>query len=117
MNAMRWLESRICHGKVIIHPAEPGVLCLIRQVEMISSRSALSDLGLIADLFEKMLLNWYSFCLKSPPYGPKCPKNMIFNVLAFHKSQKKYLEISLNVEYFQIKVDLPHVGIRFWEQD
>ena len=36
MNTMCLLESRICHGKVIIHTAEPGVLCLIRQVEMIS---------------------------------------------------------------------------------
>ena len=38
MNAMCWLESRICHGKVTIHPAEPGVFFfyLIRQVERIS---------------------------------------------------------------------------------
>ena len=28
MNAMCWLESTISHGKVIIHPAEPGVLVL-----------------------------------------------------------------------------------------
>ena len=33
MNAMCWLESRTFHGNVIIHPAEPGVLCLLRQVE------------------------------------------------------------------------------------
>ena len=36
INAMCWLESRIAHANVIIHPAEPGVLCLLRQVEMIS---------------------------------------------------------------------------------
>ena len=36
MDAMYWLESRISHGKVIIHPAEPGVLCPLRQAERIS---------------------------------------------------------------------------------
>ena len=32
MNAMCWLECRIYHDKVIIHPADPGVYCLVRQV-------------------------------------------------------------------------------------
>jgi hypothetical protein len=41
---------------------------------VLPSRSALSDLGLIADLFEKMPLNWSSFCLKSPLFGQKIPK-------------------------------------------
>ena len=36
MNAMCWLESTISHGTVIIHPAKPGVPCILRQVERIS---------------------------------------------------------------------------------
>ena len=36
MKAMFWPESRISHGKVIIHPAQTGVLCLQRQVGRIS---------------------------------------------------------------------------------
>ena len=45
---------------------------------MLPSRSALSDLGLIAYLFEKILLNWSSFWLKSPHFGLKIPKSLIF---------------------------------------
>jgi hypothetical protein len=52
---------------------------------VLPSRSALSDLGLIADLFEKFLLNWSSFCLKSPLFGPK---SLIFTLSAFHIKQK-----------------------------
>ena len=33
MNAMCWPGSKIFHGKVFFHPAETGVLCLLRQVE------------------------------------------------------------------------------------
>jgi hypothetical protein len=55
---------------------------------VLPSRSALSDLGLIADLFEKMPRNWSSFCLKSPLLAQKIQKSLIFNVLAFHKNQK-----------------------------
>ena len=55
---------------------------------VLPSRSALSDLGLIADLFEKMLVNWSSFCRKSPLFGPKSPKSQISNVLAFRKNRK-----------------------------
>ena len=55
---------------------------------MLPSRSASSDLGLIVDLFEKMLLNWSSFCLKSPLFGPKSPTSLIFNGSAFHIKQK-----------------------------
>ena len=79
------------------------------------SRSALSDLGLIADLFEKMPLNWSSFCVKSPLFGQKSQKSDFQCFSLPHKS-KNYLEISLIMEYFQIKVDKPNVGIRFLEQ-
>ena len=36
INAMCWLETRVSHGNVFIHPDEPGVLCLLRQVEIVS---------------------------------------------------------------------------------
>ena len=49
------------------------------------SRSALSDLSLIADLLEKMLLNWSNFCLKSLLFGIK---SLIFTFLAFLTKQK-----------------------------
>jgi len=58
---------------------------------VLPSRSALSDLGLIADLFEKMLQNWSSFCLKSPLFGQKGPKSLIFHLSAF-KTMQKLLE-------------------------
>ena len=80
------------------------------------SRSALSDLGLIADLFEKILLNWSSFCLKSPLFGLKSPKSQIFYFSSFHVKQNNYLKFSLTMEYFQKKVILPNAGIRFWEK-
>ena len=83
------------------------------EVAVLPSRSALSDLGLISDLFQKMLLNWSSFCLKSQLFGQKGPKSLIFTVSAFHITQKNYLKISLSKEYFQIKVDLFNVGIMF----
>ena len=50
----------------------------VRNYAVPPSRSALSDLGLIGDLFEKMLLNWSSFCLKSPLFGPKSSKSLDF---------------------------------------
>ena len=61
---------------------------------VLPSRSALSDLGLIADLFQKMLPNWSSFCLKSPFFGQKSPKSLIFTLSAFHIPQKNYLKNS-----------------------
>ena len=70
---------------------------------VLPSRSALSDLGLIADLFEKMPLNWSSFCVKSPLFGQKSPKSLIFNVSAFHINQKKLLKNFLNYEIFSNK--------------
>ena len=36
MNSMNWPGSRVSGGKVIIHPADPRVLCLMRRVERIS---------------------------------------------------------------------------------
>ena len=68
---------------------------------VLPSRSALSDLGLIADLLTKMLLNWSSFCLKSLIFGQKSPNSLIFSFSAFHITQKKYLNIFLNMEYFK----------------
>ena len=56
--------------------------------QLLPSRSALSDLGLIADLFEKMLLNWSSFCLKSLLFWPKKSDFQFFSLI--HKA-KKYL--------------------------
>ena len=83
---------------------------------VLPSRSALSDLGLIADLFEKMLQNWSSFCLKSPLFGLKSPKSLIFTFFSLPHIAENYLKISLNMEYFQIKVDLPNVAIKFLKQ-
>ena len=57
--------------------AEADVLEAVAGAVLIS-RSALSDPGLIADLFKKMLLNWSSFCLKSPLFGLNSPKSLIF---------------------------------------
>ena len=73
----------------------------------------ISDLGLIADLFEKRPLDWSSFCLKSPLFGLK---SQIFNFSSFHVKQNNCLKFSLTMEYFQIKVNLPNAGIRFWEK-
>ena len=69
---------------------------------VLPSRSALSDLGLIADLFEKMLLNWSSFCLKSLLFGFKSPKSLIFTFLAFLTKQQITCKISLNIEYVEL---------------
>ena len=55
---------------------------------MLPSRSALSDLGLIGDLLEKMLLNWSSFCLQSPLLGPASPKSLTCNFSALHITKK-----------------------------
>ena len=79
---------------------------------VLPSSSALSDLGLMGTLFEKMLLNWSSFCLKSLLFGQK----VIFSLFSVSHKAKNNLQISLNMEYFQIKVDLPNVRIRFLEE-
>ena len=52
MNAMCWLESSISRGKVIIHPAEPGVLCLlsspVRAAAIVALATAIvADIGLL----------------------------------------------------------------------
>ena len=67
------------------------IKCYERYMEkaVVPSRSALSDLGLIADLFENMLLNWSSFGLKSPFFGTDSPKSLIFTFSAFNMKQKK----------------------------
>ena len=83
---------------------------------MLPSRSALSDLGLIADLFDKMLLNGSSFCLKSPLFGQKKSKKSDFHFFSLPHKAKKYLKFSLNMEYFYTKVDLINVGIKFLEE-
>ena len=81
-----------CFFQISIPSLPPAVL---------PSRSALSDLGLIADLFEKMFLNWSSFCLQSPLFGHKSRKSLIFPVLASHKNKKKNLENFLKYGIFQ----------------
>ena len=55
-------------------------------IAVLPSRSAVSDLGLISDLFEKMLVNWSSFCLKSLLFGLKRPRSVIFTLSAFHNN-------------------------------
>ena len=57
------------HVSLALHccPGREGQVAL----RTLPSRSALSDLGLIADFFEKNLLNWSSFCLKSLFFWPK----------------------------------------------
>jgi hypothetical protein len=84
---------------------------------VLPKRSALSDLGLIADLLKKMLPNWSSFCLKSLLFDQKCPRSQIFYLSAFQKTQKKnILENFLEYVILSNKVALANVGIRFWEQ-
>ena len=68
---------------------------------------------LIADLFEKIPLNWSSFCLKSPLFGLKSCKSLIFTHT--HKAES-YSKISLITEYFQIKVDFLNVRNKILEQ-
>ena len=36
MNAMCLPETRVYNGKVFIQPAEPGVVCLLRRVQIVS---------------------------------------------------------------------------------
>ena len=60
----------------------------VRSGEVRSHRSALSDLGLIADLFEKNALNWFSFCLKSLLFDLISTKSLIVTRLVFHTKQK-----------------------------
>ena len=79
-------------------------------VSVLPSRSALSDLGLIADLFEK---NAPKLVLFLPEKSALWPKKVDFQGFCLPHKAKKYLKISLNMEYFQIKVDLSYVGIRF----
>ena len=76
-------------------------------VAVLPSRSALQDLGLV--------LNWSSFCLKNLLFVLKSPKSQIFTCSAFHMKPKILLKKFLNTDYFQIKVDLPNVGIKFLE--
>ena len=83
---------------------------------VLPSRSALSDLCLIADLFEKMPLNWSSLCLKSPLFGLKSLISLIFTILAFDTKRTKSLKISLNMEYFQRKVDFSISKNYFWNK-
>ena len=71
-----------------LHPPPTTNILLPSTHPVLSSRSALSDLGLIADHFEKMLLNWSYFCLKSPLFGLNCLKSLIFTLSAFHTKQK-----------------------------
>ena len=85
------------------------------RISMLPSRSALSDLCLIADLFEKMLTNWSSFCFKSPLFGLKSPKSLIFTFWSFH-TKPKITWYFANIDFFQIKVDLRNVRIRYLEQ-
>ena len=86
------------------------VTVIIVMVAVLPSRSALSDLGLIADLFEKMLLNWSSFCLKSPK------KSDFYFFFSLPHKAKHYLIIPLNINYFPLKADLTYVGIKLVEQ-
>ena len=55
MNAMCWLGSRIYHGKVIVHPAEPGVLCLLRQVGRIRRELFCQSFQLVFEDKKKIL--------------------------------------------------------------
>ena len=57
-------------------------------VPVLPSRSALSDLGLIADLFKKNAPKLVLFLPEKSAFWPKNPKSLIFYVLAFHKNQK-----------------------------
>ena len=82
---------------------------------MLPSRSALSDLGLIADLFEKKAPKLVLFLPEKSAFWPKKSKKSDFQVFSLQQNAKNYLKISLNLEYFPIKVDSPYVGIRFLE--
>ena len=61
---------------------------------VLPSRSSLSDLGLLSDLFENMLLNWSSFCLKSPLFGLKNPKSLFSPVQPSVQSKKDTYKFS-----------------------
>ena len=91
-------------------------LLLAKPNSVLPSRSALSDLGLIADLFEILFQNWSSFCLKSPFFCLKSPKSLIFTVFSFTHKAENYLKISLTTLYLQSKYDLLNVRIKFLEQ-
>ena len=98
----QWAESVKISVIICTQPLRQ-LSCASSREAVLPSRSALSDLGLIADLFKKMLLNWSSFCLKSPLIGPKSTKSLIFNFSAFHIKPKKKLENFLKYRIFSNK--------------
>ena len=113
------LEPFICEcEKYIVLPPLPSHTkhSVLWPLPVLPSRSALPDLGLIADLFEKMPLNWSSFCLKSLLFGLKSPKSLIFTACGLIYKAKKYSKVSKIMEYFLIKVDVLNVIIKFLEQ-
>ena len=75
---------------------------------VLPSRSALSDLGLILDLLENMLVNWSFFCLKSPLFALKIPtKKSDFHLNSLPPKAKNFLKMNL----LQIKVFVLHFEI------
>ena len=82
---------------------------------VLPSRSALSDHGLISDLFLNILLDWSSFCLKSPFFGLKSPKSLIFTCSAF-RTKQKILDNFLNMDFFQQKNGVLDVRVKLLEQ-
>ena len=66
---------------------------------MLPSRSALSDLSLIADLFRKNAPKLVLFLPEKSVFWPKKFKKSDFQCFSLPQKSKKYLKDSLNLEY------------------
>ena len=86
-------------------------------LSVLPSRFALSDLGLSdSGLYLKNALILVLFLREKSAFWPKKSKKSDFHSFSLPNKTNSYLNIFLNIEYFQIKVDLPNVWIKFLEQ-
>ena len=74
---------------------------LLRPV--LPSRSALSDLGLIADLFEKNAPKFVLFLLEKSAFWPKRSKKSAFHLFSLPHKASFNLIISTNIYFFSTK--------------
>ena len=108
-------------GREIWLEEEEEALLVHTVVPVLPSRFALSDLGLMADLIGKMLLNWSSLCMKSLFLGKKVQKVLIFQPFTWRK--KNYFNFLEYGIFSKKKVYLFYVWIRllesvgFWPQN
>ena len=68
-------------------------------IAVLPSRSALSDLGLISDLFENMLLNWSFFLHEKSVCWPKQTNKSYFHCFSLWHKAKTDLNISSNMAF------------------